>query len=333
MDRRRFIATVGSALAAPLVRAQAPAEVRTMGYLVLEETPKFLAAEGPAAKLLAKYGWTYGKNLLIERRYAELRTERLAEMADDMVRRRVDVLFTTGSEATLAAARATSTIPIVFFGVQWPVEQGLIDSFARPGRNLTGTSWYTGVEVSNKRMQFLRELAPNAKRVAWFWPPAYAEKLSGGQADMISPMRAAAKDMGFETRFFDIRKLEDIDSAFKSALSWKAQAVSASGPHVSAARDRFAELALRHRLPTAFPSFSNVEAGGLVAYGLGDTEGWRMFARSVEYIDRILRGAKPADLPVERPDRYELVINRKTATALGLKIPQSLLLRADRVIE
>lgn len=329
------LTALGLAGAAPRASAQAPkaGSPRRIGILVLGVAPKTPVAQRSTSIRLRKLGWIEGENLIVERAYADLNAERLAGLAEELLRRGVELILTFGPEASLAAARATRTVPVVFVAVTWPVEQGLIDSFARPGRNLTGTSFYTGVEVSNKRLEFLREIAPAAKRLSWLWPSDFAETVAGGSYDMIPTMAAAATGLGFEIRFHPIRRTEDIDGAFGEITAWRAQAVAAAGAHVLAARQRIAEFALRHRLPTAYPSHEHVEAGGLLSYAPPPSELAAMGERSVAYVDRILRGAKPAELPVERPSRYELVINAKTAKALGLTIPQSLLVRADRVIE
>ena len=316
------------------VFAQAPTanSARKIGTLELgadEATP------GPQRSLsvaLRKLGWIEGENLTIERRYAEFKHERLAGLAEDLVRRRVDLILSGGPVATIAAARATRTIPIVFAGAVSPVESGLIDSFARPGRNLTGYVFSSGIEVSIKRLQFLREIAPEARRLSWIVADS-TETVAGGRFDETPFMESAAKSLNFETRFYITRRVEDIDTALGEITRWGAQAVSAGGQYVYPARQRIAEFALRHRLPSTFPFRPNVEAGGLLSYGPLEAEVMRMNFRYTEYIDRILRGASPADLPVEQPNKYELLINLKTAKALGITIPPSLLARADAVIQ
>ena len=338
MNRRDAILGLGATVTAmPLwLRAQ-PNEsrkTRIIGSLSLLAWPTAEQyANLPFFPAMKTHGWVEGTNFIMERRHAEFRSERLAGLAEDLVRKRVDLILAFGPEATIAAARATRSIPIMFSNVVWPLEQGLIDSFARPGRNITGISFYTGVEVSNKRLEYLRAVAPAARRLSWLWPSDYAETLSGGRFDMAPVMEAGARSLGFETRFHDIRKPEDIGPALDEIRAWPAQALSASSEYVAASGQRVAEFALRERLPSAFPARINVEAGGLLFYGPSGAEGARMLSRYVSYVDRILRGAQPGELPVERPSQYELVINLKTAKALNLKIPQELLIRADRVIE
>lgn len=335
MDRRRFVAAIGGALAAPLARAQQPVRPRRVGLLELrsDPTPGLPGPQRTGSQELRKYGWIEGENVVWDRAFADNRVERLAGLAADLVRRGADVLITNGSEATLAAARATRAVPIIFVGVVWPEEQGLIESFARPGRNVTGLAYYTGVEVTNKRHEFLREIAPQTRRLSWIWPPIYAETVSGGTFDMQSKMRDAVEKLGFEIRFHEVRLPEDIQKALDEASVWRAQALSISGSfNVGLYAQRIADFALSRRLPVATPSQSLVEAGCLLSYGPSNFDP-ELFKRFWVQVDRVLRGVKPADIPVERPSRYELAINLKTAQALGLKVPPSLLARADRVIE
>jgi putative ABC transport system substrate-binding protein len=244
----------------------------------------------------------------------------------------VDVIWTGGQPAPVAA-RATRTIPIVFNGAGWPVEMGLIDSFGRPGRNVTGVSFYTGIEVSQKRLEFLREIAPAAKRLSWILAPDTAGTVDGKHVDLVSLVDPAARKLGYETRYHNVFGPRDIDQALAEALAWRANALSvAGGGPIYVARKRISDFALEHRLPTASAFAPFTEAGGLLSYSATGTS-TTLSARSADYVDKILRGAKPSDLPVERPSRYELVINLKTAKALGLKVPQSLFVRADRLIE
>lgn len=340
MNRRESLlalSALGLTAGAPRALTQAikPGPVRRIGFLTInaDPDPKLPGPQRQGSMGMRKLGWIEGENVMWERAFADLQVERLAGLAEGLVRKGVDVLLTDGPEATLAAARATKTIPIVFGNVAWPIEQGLIDSFARPGRNLTGVALYTGVEVTNKRNEFLREAAPAARRLSWLWPGESAETLSGGRFDMRAQMDAAAKGLGFETRFHDIGKLADVEAALAAATAWRAQALTASGLHVRAEGQRVADFCLRNRLPSATASLNLTESGCLLSYTPAPSEAPQMFARYLEKVDRILRGANPAELPVERPSKYDLVINMKTAKVLGLKIPPSLLLRAERVIE
>lgn len=335
IPRRQFLIATGALLASRLACAQTPApdRSRTVGVLVFESDPKRPAGY-LTSNVMRKLGWIEGKNLVIEHRFADLKAERLAGLVEELIRKRVEVLHTVGSPATLAAARATGTIPIVFAGVPFPVEQGLVDSLAQPGRNITGTTVQSGIGLTQKHLEFLREIAPAAKRVYRLAAQAYTETITGGRYDFTQSMTLAAKQLGLELRIHPIDKIQDIEAALSSALAWGAQAIHTSGGSIiGSTRQRIAEFALHNRLPSVFASIANVEAGGLLSYGVTLAESLAMRVRSIEYVDRILRGARPANLPVNQPRSYELVINLRTAKALGLKIPQSILLRADRVIE
>jgi putative ABC transport system substrate-binding protein len=336
IQRRHILFASGAMLAAWLARAQAPkvGQPRRIGVLALSFEPKIPVAQRLTIIAFRKLGWIEGENLLVERAYADLRADRLPALAEELVRKRVEIIWTIGPDATLAAARATRSIPIVFMNVPYPVEQGLIDSFARPGRNLTGTSFFTDAGVGEKLYEFLREIAPAAKRLSRLSEPHAVETLAAGRVDLGRAARTSAHRLGFELRSHEIRKLEDLDTAFAEITAWRADAIhAAGGEHLYVARQRIAEFGLRHRLPCSSASFATVEAGGLLSYGAAASEVEAMYIRGAEYMDRILRGARPSELPVQRPSKYELVINSKTAKALGLKIPQSLLLRAHRVIE
>jgi putative tryptophan/tyrosine transport system substrate-binding protein len=339
MNRRDAFAALlalGSAAAPPGVRSQSrpSAQSRTLGVLTSlppqDAERLLLGALRAESKAL---GWIDGHNLVIEAAFADFKTERLLALAGELVRKRVDVIWASGADAAVAAARATKSIPVVFVGVPWPVETGLIDSFARPGRNLTGVSTYTGSEVSTKRLEFLKEIAPNATRLSWILDAGMAATLEGGSFDIRPMLDVAVKRLGYEVRYHSVAKSADLDPAFGDVLDWRAQALAVAGSPVTfAARERIAAFALQNRLPSAAASSWFVDAGGLLSYNAaGGAEA--SIPRSVEYVDRIFRGANPADLPVQRPDRYELVLNLKTAKALGLQIPQTVRLRVDRVIE
>lgn len=342
MRRREAIGAILAlgAMGAPFrpAGAQKPARSRVLGYLSLEASPSPYPTpeqwrQRSLSLLLRKTGWDEGVNLRVERAYAELQPERLEPLAQALIAMDVEVIIANGPEASVAAARATKTIPIVSFNLVWPEEQGLIDSYARPGRNVTGVSLYPGAEASTKRMELLREFAPAARRLSWLWPADYQRTVGGGAFDMAPTFQAIAKGLGFELRFHPLRRSEDLEPAFSEIAAWPAHALMASSEYVVQARRGVAEFALRQRLPSACPSAEVVEAGGLFSYAPGRSELFRLYDRTFEYVDRILRGARAADLPVERPNRYELVINARTAKALGLKIPQAVLLRADGLIE
>lgn len=255
---------------------------------------------------------------------------RLPELAAMLLAREVDVIWCLGPEAAVAAARATRTIPIVFWGVAFPIEQELIESLAKPGRNATGVAWYSTPEVDGKRLELLREIAPSARRLAFITVPSAIEKVSGGPATITPSTAPAAKRLGYELREFPVVKPEDFDRQFSDVLGWGAETMTVSGTTLTVReRYRITEFAKKQRLPSTYTLRAFVEAGGLVSYAID----WRpTFAQTADYIDRILRGAKPGDLPVALPTGYEIAVNLKTAALLGLKIPESLLLRADWII-
>jgi putative ABC transport system substrate-binding protein len=318
-------------------RAQAPkhSPPKRLGVLSPSFEPQLPRSQRPFYVSLSEMGWILGDNLIVEPAFADGKIERVQELAEELVRKRVDVISVIGDFASVIAARATRTIPIVFSFVFFPVEQGLIDSFARPGRNVTGRSDFDGVEVSFKRLQLLREAAPSAKRLSWITGGTSPTTVSGTRWDLSPMLEATAKELGFEIRFHDWSALQDIDAIFGDMNTWHAQAVTAGIGWAFEGRQRLAELALRHRLPSAFIFRQVVEAGGLLSYGPVQSQAeFASASRQVAgYVDRILRGTPPADLPVQRPDRYELVLNMKTANALGLTIPRSLLLQAGEVIQ
>lgn len=254
---------------------------------------------------LGRLGRIEGQNLIVEHRYADLKVERLDGLAQERVRMRPDLIRTGGSQATPAVARRTKSIPIVFMLVVWPVETGLIDSFARPGRNLTGARSFTGVEVGAKRLEYLRELAPAAKRLFILGENQHLKTLARGMVPGGAGWAEAMRRLGFETRLFDVQDLDDVDKALREARAWRAEALKGSGgTYLLPARERIAAFALQNRLPSVFPSAAFVETGGLLSYGSSPEENQTMQALSIEYMDKILRGAKPAESPVYRPSRY-----------------------------
>lgn len=239
----------------------------------------------------------------------------------------------SGPEAALAAARATTTVPIVFAGLTFPVEQGLVESLARPGRNVTGVCDIAGDEMF-KRYELLREILPQARRLWWFVGPGYGETLAGGQVDLDTPFRAAASRAGFDVHLFPVRSVEDIDAGLASAPAGRAQALVAGTAYAPPRSQAIADFCRRHRLPCATSSSSAVELTGmLVRYGPPADEFGALRRRAADMIDRILRGARPGEIAVEQPRRFELVLNLKTARAIGLAVPRALLARADRLIE
>jgi putative ABC transport system substrate-binding protein len=325
MKRRDFIALIGGATAAwPLaVRAQR-ARVPMIGWLG-GGTPATQSQWAVAfTERLRQLGWSEGSSIAIEYRWAEGRPERFAEIAAEFVRLKVDVILAAGTEAALAAKKATAIIPIVFPVAGDPVGTGLVASLARPGANVTGVS-NLAKDLAAKRLELLSEVVRGLRRSAVLTNAGYpASQLEIGE------LQAAARTLGIEIVLFEIRRSEDIAPAF-ATLSGRAEAFYVIGdPLVNANHMRINVLALTARLPTIYPQRSYLEAGGLMSYGPNFLD---LNRRAADLVDKILRGAKPADLPVEQPTKFELVINLITAKALGLDVPPTLLGRADDVIE
>jgi len=325
MKRREFITLLGGAAAAwPLgARAQQPSKLPTIGLLGATTRSGWTDWVAAFERRLRELGWVEGRTVTMEVRWAEGRIERYPEIASEFARLRVDVIVTGGS-AVLAAKQATSTIPIVFAIAVDPLGSGLVASLARPGGNVTGLSVQSS-DVAGKRLEILRELVPGLRRLAIMANVAYA-----ASASEMDTVQTAAGTLGLDTTRLEIRRPEDIAPAF-DALKGRADAIYVGGDAlVNAYRTRINVLALGARLPTMHGEREYVEPGGLVSYGPVYVELWR---RAAEYVDKILRGAKPGDIPVEQPTKFELVVNLTTAKALGLTIPESFLARADEVIE
>ena len=328
ITRRRFHATgVGVVLAPLTAEAQQAAKIARIGYLSLNG--------GAAPHLreaflhgLRDLGYVEGRNVVIEYRDAEGKSERLPALAAELVALKVDVIVAPGTLAALAAKQATRTLPIVFASAGDPVTDGLVASLARPGGNVTGTSNLI-LELVGKCLEQLKQAVPGVSRVAALWQPgamgARAEK------DMLKGAEAAARALGARLQFVEARGPADIDRAFSETTTAHADALTVlpSAMFVNERR-RLVALAAKNRLPAVYSARDFVDAGGLMSYGSNLAD---VFRRAATYVDKILKGAKPADLPVEQPTKFELVINLKTAKTLGLTIPPSLLLRADEVIQ
>jgi putative ABC transport system substrate-binding protein len=266
-----------------------------------------------------------GQNLVVERRFAEGRLDRLPELAAELVRLRVDVIVIQGTPAGFAAKSATSTIPIVFAAISDPVGVGIVKSLARPGGNITGTSLMAS-ELSAKRLELLHAISPQLSRVAILW-----DSSNPGMALRVQETEIAAKQSHVALFSVGPRNAEELEAAFAELGKQRPDALLVTvEPFTRRHLSRILEFCGSHRIPSMFEESSYVEAGGLMSYGPDLRE---IFRRAAVYVDRILNSAKPGDLPVEQPTKFELVINAKTARALGLTIPQSLLLRADQVIE
>ena len=275
---------------------------------------------------LGEFGWTEGRNVGAHYRYTDGRTERLPELVRELVALRVAVIVTVGTPPVRAAKSATSTTPIVVMASGDLVGEGLVASLARPGGNVTGLTLLTP-ELGGKRLEQLRETLPSLRMVAVLWNPDNEKQ----HLPRIKELRLAARDLGIEIHPVAARRAEEYRDAFEAALRKRAAALlTLSDAPFWYARATLVELAARYRLPAIYPERDFVDSGGLMAYGPVLAENWR---RSAWYVHRILTGAKPADLPIEQPTKFELVINLKTAKALGLTIPPALLLRADQVIE
>jgi putative ABC transport system substrate-binding protein len=317
--------SLGLLAAVPSIGAQQPAKVPKIG---------FLSAEVPAANFdvmeafqrgLHNLGYAEGESLVVVYRFAEGNYNRLPDLAAELVRLKVDVIVVVTTPAALAAKRATGSIPVVFTQVSDPVASGLVRSLAHPGGNITGLS-VIGTDLAGKRLELLKEVVPRASRVAVLWDPGQP-----AGALQLKETETAARSLGVQAQRVEARGPDDFQSALSTVKKMRAGSlVVLSGSLFFAHRYRLADLLLRERLPSTFVRKEFVEAGGLLYYGPNYTDQHR---RVAYYVDRILKGTKPADLPVEQPTRLELVINMKTAKALGLAIPQSVLVRADRVIQ
>jgi putative ABC transport system substrate-binding protein len=274
---------------------------------------------------LRELGYVEGKNIVIERRFAEGKLDRLPTLAADLARLKVDVIVTAGPLPTRAAKEATSTIPIVMAQDPDPVGNGFVASLARPGGNITGLSTLAP-ELSGKRLELLKEIIPDLSRVAVFGTSTYP-----GNAQALKESELAAKAFGVKLQHLDVLDPKGIETAFRAASKGRADAGLwlVAGGVAGGHRTRILELAEKSRLPVIYGSRGIVEAGGLMTYGVSLTD---LSRRAATYVDKILKGAKPADLPVEQPTKFELVINLKTAKQIGVTIPSHVLARADRVI-
>jgi putative tryptophan/tyrosine transport system substrate-binding protein len=325
MRRREFITLFGGTAAGwPLAaRAQQPGKLPMIGFLGATAS---IESQRVAAfvQRLRELGWIDGRTLAIEYRWAEGRNERYAEIAAEFVRLKVDVIVTVGTPATLAAKQATAVIPILFVTASDPVGTGLVASLARPGGNVTGLANQIS-DTGGKKLEFLREVVPGLRRLAIMANVGNpASVLDMGEA------QATARTLGLEVITSEIRRAEDIAPAFE-ALKERADALYVSAdPVMNTNRIRINILAVGARLPTMHAVREFVEAGGLMSYGPNLPD---QFRRAADFVDKILRGAKPNDIPVEQPTKFDLVINLTTAKALGLAVPSSLLARADEVIE
>jgi ABC-type uncharacterized transport system substrate-binding protein len=304
--------------------AQQPARLPTIGYLGGADPASQRAWVEAFVQRLRELGWIEGRTVAIEYRWGEGRPERYAEIAAEFVRLKVDVILAGGTEAAIAAKQATSTIPIIFPTAGDPIGSRLVASLARPGGNATGLS-NQGTDLAAKRLEILREVLPGLQRLAVMVNADYSGGVTEGEE-----IDAAGRKLGLELIAMPIRSVADIAPAFEG-LKGRAQALNVTGdPLVNAQRLRINTFALAARLPSMFSQRQYLEAGGLMSYGPSFPD---LNRRAADYVNKVLRGAKPADLPVEQPTRFDLVINLITARALGLTVPPTLLARADEVIE
>src|SRR5438309_3154232 len=317
MDRRRFLGTVaGGLLAAPLAaEAQQADKIARIGFLSLDGATSAVTREA-FLQGLRDLGYVEGRNVVIEYRDAEGKSERLPALAADLVALKVDVIVAPSTLPALAAKQATRTLPIVFFSVSDPVSSGLVTSLARPGGNVTGLSDLTP-ELVGKCLEQLKQAVPGVSRVAVLWQPGAFDERT--EKDILKAAEVATRALGVRPQFVEARGPDDFDRTFSEMTRARAGALTVLPIAMFFnERRRLVDLAAKNRLPTVFPHKESVDAGGLMGYGpvLAD-----LFRRAATYVDKILKGAKPGDLPVEQPTKFDLVINLKTAKALGLTIP------------
>ena len=306
------------------VEAQQPKKVPRIGFLS-GVSPSVISARLDAFRQgLRELGYVEGKNIVIEWRYAEGKLDRLPAFAAEVVRLKVDVIVTTGPSTTRSAKQATATIPIVMAFDDDPVGNGFAASLARPGGNITGLSTLSS-EISGKQLELLREIAPKLSRVA-----VLGNASRPGIPQALREINLAADAFGVQIQYLEVPGPKDIETAFQAASKERADAVLVlSGTILYSQRRQVADLAVKSRLPAIYPRPEFVEDGGLVFYGVSITD---LFRRAATYVDKVLKGAKPADLPIEQPKKFEFIINLKAAQQIGLTIPPNVLARADRVI-
>lgn len=332
ISRRNILLAAGALLATPSISI-ARKRLPVLGILSpVRKSPDNKWRDLMRSRL-RELGWIEGKTLRVEHVYSGDDPGRLPELAKTLVAKKVDVIWTGSPPGAVAAARATTTIPIVFWRVGFPVELGLVNSLAKPGGNVTGLAWIAGPGIIVKRYQLLRELAPHVARVGTIYVPNTMYDVSGKLVDLkwlIDKIVAAAHAMSLDLRGFPEKKLADFKVEFAAIDKWGADSLMVTDvPLTILARRQIVDFARRDRLVDVYEAREWAEAGGLMSYGivLAPT-----LVRSLDMVDRILRGEKPADIPVELPSQYELVVNLATAKAQAFEVPQSILLRADRVI-
>jgi putative ABC transport system substrate-binding protein len=326
--RRALLTAAVAAPALSWIRAalaQTPSKVRRIGLLSAHTARETAAWHDAFRSGLRERGWIEGRNISVETRYGEGRNDHAERLAADLVRLNVEVIVASVTPDALAARRATQTIPIVIVAAGDPVELGLARSLARPGGNVTGLSPMTAT-LGGKRLELLAEAVPKLTRVGVLWNPNNA-----GAASQWGETDTAAKRLGVQLVSLEVRSPTDLDKALGEATRARVTALFiVPDPAITPQVQRIADSALKSRLPSMFHVAEFPEAGGLMSYGSDRTE---MFRHAATYVDKILNGAKPADLPIEQPTKFELVVNMRTAKALGISVPQTILIRADRLIE
>ena len=306
-------------------QAQQPAKVPQVGYLVAGFRSDIVDRTEAFRQGLRDLGYVEKKNLLVEYRYAEGQLSHLTSLAAELVRLKMDVIVTAGPQSTRAAKEATATIPIVMAFDFDPVGNGFVSSLARPAGNITGLSTLAP-EISGKQLELLKEIVPKLLRVA-----VLGNSTDPGNTQLLKETEDAALMLGIRRQYFDVRVPEDIETAFRTAAKGRAEALLSLPSFIlTSHRKQIVDLALKNRLPAVYDRREFVEDGGLMTYGVSSTD---LFRRAATYVDKILKGAKPADLPVEQPTKFELVINLKTAKQIVLAIPPNVLARADKVIK
>ena len=327
LRRRAFLCGTVTLLACPLIaHAQSAGKPARVGILVLTSATPSTAAADQLRSGLRELGYVDGQTIVFEYRAADGKVERLPELARQLAAIRVDVIFAASAPAALAAKQVTATIPIVFAGIPDPVGTGLVVSLARPGGNVTGVAFEATPEQATKQLEVLKELAPSVTRIGVFNAPGLTPSLQAHQR-MVESAQAR---LGLTFTRLDVPTVADLEPALDTVARARVDALWLIAPAAFQGRRRIAEYALQNRLPALAPYREFPDAGGLVSFGASFPHSHR---RAAVYVDNILKGVKPADLPVEQPTKFELVINLKTAKALGLTISPSLLARADQVIE
>jgi putative ABC transport system substrate-binding protein len=317
---------VAFALASFRIAEAQPAKVPKIGWLGARPAAP---GSGTGSELFLRefhtVGYVEGKNIVIEYRYADNKLDRLPALADELVRLKVDVLVTPGTNEALAAKNATRTIPIVFLSVVDPVAVGLVDSLARPGGNITGFTSIAAV-LAGKRLELLKETIPNLSRVAVLWKPQDPASIPQWKESQL-----AARELGLQLYSMEVSSADKYESAFKDAIRARSSALAVTQDQLHLSNQkRIAALATKNRLPAIYPRGDFVASGGLMSYGADQAEPYR---RGASMVDKILKGTKPADIPVEQPTKFEFLINLKAAKQIGLTIPPNVLVRADRVIK